>query len=337
MKIKINNKFFSEFNSIKLESSLDTVASVFSISCRFNPFNQFHKEIFKPLSFNTIEMFSDNDVLLFTGTSVNTSLKSQRDRELQVLNGYSKCGIIEDCTIPLSSYPLEKNKVSLKNICEIILKDFSIGFNIDQSVLKEMDLIYSKTVATPTETVKSFLSKLAAQRNIIISHDSKGDLLFYRPNTSGIPKTLITDKNSLNMSLNVRGQAMHSKINVLRQPSKDNVSLSPVDTANNNLISINRPVTKILTSGTETDTKKAADNILCKELKNIVVNVNFDRIVDLQIGDIVEVINEEIYLYKNTKLIVSNVSISQDEKSENMSITLLLPESFTGEQPKNIF
>src|SRR5690606_12246060 len=159
-----------------------------------------------------------------------------------------------------SAYPLEKNNVSLIDVSNYFLGAFNINYIISNEVANDMSLNYARTTASPTESIKSFLSKLASQRNIIITHDEKGDILFTRPNINALPKYFLNDSNTRNMSLAVNGESMHSRIDVIRQPSKGNNGVSTVDSAVNPLVAINRPAVKILTSGEEVDTKKAADN-----------------------------------------------------------------------------
>lgn len=337
MRIKINGKFYSFFDEIMIIQVLDSVASSFSFKARFSPDNAAHQDIFRPLSYNVVEIFDNSDNLRLTGVVVNTLLSSSPKRGLQSLSGYSRAGILEDCSIPYSSYPLEKINVSLSDVVGRLLSDFNLKFVVDPSVSNEMRLQYKKTTAQPSESIKAFISKLASQRNIILSHTVEGDLLFYKPDPKSKPKFLFSEKNSLSMSLSVDGQGMHSEISVIRQPSQENPNLTPVDTALNSMVKLKRTAVMVLSSGTETDTKKAADNALANELKNISVIVNLGSFHDLACGDMVEVQNEEIFLYEKTKFIISEITIKEDRKSETMSLKLVLPETFTGESPKNIF
>lgn len=338
MRVKIDGKFFNSLSSISINHKLDSVASSFSLSARFDPDNGLHKSVFKPLAFKNVEIFTNDNELLLTGYIVVTDLTSSSVRSLQKLSGYSKPGILEDCSIPYSSYPLERLNVSLSDVVENILPDFGLNYIVDESVTTDAGLQYLKTVAEPSETIKGFIAKLAAQRNIILGHTEKGDLLFFRPNTRSKPKMFYTVENTISMKLNANGQNLHSKITVIRQPSKDNTSLIPVDTVNNPLINLNRSLVKILSSGSASETKKAADNTLASELKSILVTITLDRIdTGLKCGDIVEVLNPEIYIYSKTKLMISTMEVKEDQNSESMALNLVLPETFTGETPKNIF
>lgn len=337
MKLKINNNEYLFFNNISIDFFLDSVASTFSFKGRFNPENKFHKEIFKPLSFNLVEIFYPNDTLLFTGFILNTSLGSGPVRELQVLSGYSKSGIIEDCNIPVSNYPLERVNVSLNEVIRSILRGFDLNYIILDSAKKEMNLNYKKVVAKPNETIKTFISKLCSQRNIILSHNEKGELVFFKPNINSESKKKFNSNNCLKMDISVNGQSMHSEISVIKQPSESS-KITPIDTIKNEMVKLNKPIVKISDSGSIGETKKSADNILAKELKNISVKIELKGIYsDLKCGDIVEVTNPEIYLFNKTRLIISSINLRINEKGEKTIINLLIPESLTGEQPKNIF
>lgn len=337
MKIKVNGSEFVFFNDIKISLQLDTVASVFSFSARFNPQNLVHKALFKPLSYPEVEIFKNDGTLLLTGTILNQAQKSDKDPNLVSLSGYSKGGVLEDCTIPLRSYPLESLKRSLKEITERLLQIFDLNLQVASNVVNEVNAVYNKTIAEPTDSIASYLSKLAAQRNIVLSHNSKGDIVFFRPDAFAAPKLYITKENSNNMGWSVNGQAFHSSIEVIRQPSDDNEGVSLADRANNPLIKAIRPIVSVLSSGKETDTKMAADNKMASELSNLILVVNFEKFIDVTPGDIVEVENDEVYLYNRTRFMVSSVNISENVKGNTTDISMVLPETFTGQIPKLIF
>ena len=330
MKIKINNKYYNFFDNITINYKLDSVGSLFSFKARFNPDNEDHKEVFRPLQFQTVKIYDDNDNLKLTGNIISTSLNSQSLNELQSVSGYSTAGMLEDCTIPYGSYPLEKNNLSLNDIASSLLSPFGLSFVVDDSISNEMDLIYPKVVAEASETVKGFISKLASQRNIMIGHNEIGNLVFFKINANTKPKLYLNSENTVKMSLAVNGQAMHSDISVIRQPSKDNNGCSIVDSITNPLIGVNRSIVKVLSSGEDLDTKKAADNVLAAELKNISLIVSLHKIEDIKCGDFVDILNKEVFIYSRTKFIVSEITINQTTTSETMELKLLIPESFTG-------
>ena len=337
MKIKINNKDFLFFNNFNVQLRFDSVASTFAFVSKFNPDNPEHKELFKPLSFNKIEIFKDSGDLLLTGVIVNFDFNSLAAPELVKESGYSLGGVLEDSNIPYTAYPLESLKRSLTDIAQKLLNLFELQMVVDASAKSEMELPYEKSVATPTESVKSYLSKLTSQRNIVLSHNAEGAVVFSKPSFNSRAKYFFNAENTLKMSLSVKSQGLHSKIWVLRQPSAENDNLSPVDTIENDLVKGFRPAVRTLSSGTDTDTAKAVKNVLASELKGISVKIEIDRWLDLTVGDLVEVENKEIYLYNRTKFVISSMALSENEKKESSKMTLNLPEAYTGDAVPNIF
>jgi prophage tail gpP-like protein len=337
MKIKIDGQFFNAFTEVRVDFSLGSVASEFSFSARFNPDNLFHRKVFQPLAYLPIQIYSKENRLLLTGTIMNIDLGSNSSRQLQRVSGYSKSGVIEDCSIPLESYPLERINVSLTEISRSLIKSFGLTASASTNIAREMAQIYPKTVASPSESVKSFLSKLASQRNIILGHTAQGELHFFKLDIKQPSKFFFNQENTLSMSLSASGQSFFSQISVIRQPSSSN-NVSLVDTVSNPLVGSKiRTLVKVLSSGTATDTKKAADSVLASQLQSLSITARFERIIDASPGDIVEVENPELHIYSRTKFVISRHIISQKENSENSEVTLVLPEAFTGGTPKNIF
>jgi prophage tail gpP-like protein len=351
MKIEISGKEIAFFNAGSISLKLDSVASSFGFSARFNPENDLHKELFKPLQYQVIKIYNSSGKKLLTGYILNVNFNSNKDVNLVSISGYSKSGILEDVTIPPSLYPLENTSLSLKQIAQKLCNAYGIGLRIGSNVGNvnivaedvdpdsetESNITYKKTVASPTDTVKGYLSKLTSQRNILLSHNANGDVVLFKPNDNAKPKYFFNSENSLSMSSSYQGQGLHSEINVIRQPSEDNDGVSTVDSVKNPLIGLYRPTTKILSSGEDTDVTKAANNELANELKAISVTVGLKGLFDdLFPGDIVNIHNHEIYSFAYSRYMVSEITLNFDEKSETTDLKLVLPETYTGKVPKNI-
>ena len=361
-RIVIDKKNIQFFTAGTINLKLDSIASTFEFAARFSAQNKEHQELFKPLQYKDVEIYNSKDKLIFTGTILNHRFKSNSGRELVIISGYSKSGILEDVTIPLSAYPLESNNRSLKDIATRLCGLFDIkllisdqGKTITDTIIKDKptkvreksdfetiksksNVVFGRTSAGPTETVKDYLSKLAGQKNIILSHNEKGEVLLFQPDLLQKPKYFFTKGNSIAMSMDVNGQAMHSEINVVRQPSDENEGVSTVDSTKNTLIGKYRPTTKILSSGVDTETKEAAENELASELKNISATVELQGLFDeIYPGEIVNVHNHYIYNYAYNRWMVDSITLKFDEKSDTTTLNLVPPESFSGNNPRNLF
>lgn len=351
MKVKINGHNINFFTAGSINLKLDSIASTFSLACRFNPENDFHKEIFKPLSYHKIEIYNSKDKLIFTGTVLNHSFTADSGINLIAISGYSLSGILEDVTIPPSMYPLENTNLSLKQIAQKLCNAYGIGLiigsnagntnivaaDVDPDSETESNITYKKTVASPSDTVKGYLSKLTSQRNILLSHDAKGNVVLFKPSDKMKPKYFFNSENSLSMSSDFNGQGLHSEINVIRQPSEENNGVSTVDSVKNPLIGLYRPTTKVLSSGEDTDVSKAANNELSSELSNISLKVKLLGLFDdIKPGDIVNIHNHWIYSFAYSRYMVSSITLNFNENEEITELDLVLPETFTGKVPANI-
>ena len=356
MKIRVNNQSFINFDSVTIDSMLDSVASVFSISAFFDVDNPEHQIIFKPLSYNKIEIFDDENQLLLTGVILNHDFDAKSTTELIEISGYSLPGVIEDCNVPNSMYPLESLKMNLGEIAKKFIEPFGLQLIIDSSVSKEANLVYAKTVCEPEDSIKDYISKLAAQRNIILSHTKEGHLLMFRPNVKSNSKILFSEQNTTSMTLSINGQGIHSQLTVLRQPKmkkektikqksstngfeviKERPKSQFFDTVKNEMVGSFRPSVKKMTEGEDVSTESAVKNLISDELRNIKFTINLDRWEPLQPGDIIDLESRRLFLNKKVKLMIESISRNQNSTSKTMNINAVLPETFTGELPKNIF
>jgi prophage tail gpP-like protein len=357
MRITISGQNVDFFTSGVITLELDSVASTFEFSTRFSAQDPKHQELLKPLQYKDVEIFNKNDELIFTGTILNHRFKSDSGRNLVFVSGYAKCGILEDVSIPVSAYPLESTNRSLKDIADnlcglfgikVLISNQSTTISTVNSPLKgrkqkyversafadlqaKANSIFGRIAAMPSESIKDYLSKLAGQKNIIITHNEKGEVLLFQPDLLQKPRYFFTKKNSLGMSADFNGQNMHSDVSIVRQPSDENAGVSTVDTAKNSLIAKYRPVTKIMTSGEDTNTKDAAENEIGSELKNINIGVELqDLFDDIYPGEIVNVHNHYIYSYAYNRFMVKSITLKFDEDSDTTTLALVVPESFSG-------
>lgn len=362
MKILIGGRECKFFTAGTISLKLDSIASTFEFSCRFSANNPDHQEMLKPLQYRDVQIYNSKEKLIFTGTLLNNRFVSDKGRNLVVVSGYSKSGILEDVTIPISQYPLESNGKSFIEIAKRLAGIFKINVVVSdqaksisnttvkskqkdiqeksefESVKAKSKIVFGRTSAEPTETVKNYLAKLAGQKNLILSHNEKGEVLIFQPSYNQKPKYFFTKGNSLSMESEFNGQVLHSEVNVVRQPSDENEGASTADTAKNNLVAKYRPTTKILSSGEDLDTKNSAKNEVASELKDgINVKVNLQGLFDeIYPGEIINVHNHYIYCYAYNRFMVNEITMKFDESSDTTELGLVVPETFNGGYIRNI-
>lgn len=348
---RIKNRQVEFFNNFSLNLKYDSVGSAFGFSFYFEPENKEHKELMCIGHYHTCTVEHNNELLL-SGIILSQAFQSSTVRKMVSLGGYSLPGVLEDSTIPVSTYPLQHDGLSLKQIAEKLIRPFGLTMKIDNSVASKMNAVFDISTAKETQTVKSYLTELATQKNIIISHNEKGELLFTSANTNQTTPLLEFDFSAgtipgTEMDLNFNGQAMHSHITVQKQANVDadsgDAGNAAEATVRNPYVinSVFRPLVVSQSSGKDTDTEQAAKNIRAAELKNLKLVIKTDRWeVNGKIikpNNYLTVINPEVYLYKKTTWFIEEIAFSGDEKQTTAVLTCCLPSVYNGEEPKYLF
>lgn len=341
MILKINNKKYEYYRAVDISLKYDSLASTFSFQLYHTPENPDHKALFKPLQYYPCVIEHEGEVLV-TGTLLNMGTTHAPEKELATIAGYSLPGILEDCQIPASVYPLQSGGLTLKQITEKILKPFGLKLVVDDNVAAKVNKAFVISKANDRQTCKSYLTELANQRHVILTHDEKGRVLLTEAKANMEPVLHIEEgvEGVVRIELDINGQGMHSTITVQRQKTKSNPNSSQ-HTATNPYVTKYRPFIDRLNGGEDINTEQAAKNLLAVELKNVRLKVDLDRWKIngkmLKPNMVITVISPENSIYKKTKFFVEQVDLSGANGVENATLTCYLPEVYNGKTPKNIF
>lgn len=349
MIFKINDRFrvrtIEFFNNVKITSRFDSVAATFKVDFEFDPNNPEHKEL-ACIGHVHECTFEHNNELLATGYLLSNHFRSGSKKLLTSLGGYSKPGVIEDCEIPIhKTGPLESESLNLKQVVEKYLKPFGLTVVIKNSASSAMGETYEEVDAKETESVKAFICDLAAQKNIIVSHDEYGRLVFLKAvRQSPIFHFEPGVECVLDMEMVFNAQPMHSEIVVFAQSGKEvDISDESPPVPNPYIPYVFRPHIAVQSTDNSEDTIRAAKNILARELKNLQLIIKLDRVVlngkVIRAGQWISVKNPECYLYTTEKWIIEQVDMDFDSENEDgiCTLTCVRPEVYTGETPVYIF
>ena len=309
-----------------------------------------------------------NGQTLITGYIISDGFKSGNKRELASIAGYSKTGVLEDCQAPESIYPLESNGLSLKQITEKLINPFGIELVVDSIVSEKANKVYETSNIEADQTIKDYISTLAFQRDIIVSHDEQGRLLFtkVKANSKNISSfsaqqiddfllspiqekvlepanTPIADFNEsgdVEMNLSINGQALHSDITAV----KDAQIESDAESQNkiyNDTVKLFRPKVIIQKDGDDNDTLQIARMERCKELKNIELSVT---VQDWEINgnlirpnNIITVKNKRLFLGNKTEWFIREVEFKGRKENKTATLKCVPTEVYTGGTPQNLF
>ncbi len=339
---RIRSTKVDKFNNTKVLLQYDSVGATFSFDFYFDPKNQELIDLACIGHYHIARIKDDDGDLLLTGNVLSQSFISSAKRQMAKFSGYSLAGVLEDCNIPASLFPLQSDGLSLRQITNKLIAPFEFGLKVDSAVASLVDSVFDTTIADEKQSIKSYLTELASQKNIILTHTTEGDLLYTRVKTDKLPVVnLDNSPGVVNMALAFSGQAMHSDITVMKQADMDGGNAGQSTIKNPFVPFFYRPKTVVQTSGTDVDTDLAARNALNQELKNLTLTINLDRFElngkTVRPNTIIEVRNPEIYLFNTTKWFVQSVELTQTSSAKTAKLTCVLPEIYDNSTPRYIF
>lgn len=341
---RFKNRKIQYFNDFQIDLKHDSVASTFGFKFYFDPNNEAHKELACVSHFHEAELWHEGELIL-TGFILSPEFSVSDVEEMASFTGYSKPGVLEDCEIPPSLYPLQSDGLSLKQIAQKLLTPFKLKMEIDPAVEDRVNKVFPKSTASESQKIKDYLYEMCKQKNIVLSHNAKGELLFTETKSKQIP-VLDFDLTGgtipgTKFKFTYGGQQMHSHITLQRQASETGGNAGEYTIKNPYVQIVYRPTVKSQTSGDDNDTSLAARRELSNELRNIKLIIETDRwMVNNKIlrpNNLISIIAPKLYIYKKTNFLIESVSLSGNEKSTTASLTCVLPEVYTNEIPESIY
>lgn len=206
MELKIGTRTIKLFTKVTIDLRYDTIASSFSCGCYFNPDSAEDRYTFRPGSFHDCTI-THNGVLILTGTVVTHKFESAGDppKHLVWVSGYSRPGVLMDSNYGIYQYvepgttlPPAANQFTNQNIEQIaktLCKAFWVDVVVDKEVLDDPVAMskYGQVATIEQDTkVGNFLDDLCKQRNLVLTHTTKGELLITKPKVGSIRTTQAT-------------------------------------------------------------------------------------------------------------------------------------------------
>ncbi len=308
----------------------------------YNEKSKLHAEMACVSHFHEAILEHEGETLI-TGYLLSQAFNVGSKAELAQFAGYSKSGVLEDCDIPHTIYPLQSDGLTLRQIAQKILTAFKLKMTVDASVAAEMDKVIPVTTSKDSQNAKSYLTEICTQRKIIMTHDEKGNVVFIRAKADVIPEFHVEDGQiGTTISMLFSGQGLHSDITVMKESGIDGGNAGEYTLENPYVPIVTRPRVITQSSGEDTSVQETAMNALAAELKDaIVLKIETDRWKVknkiIRPGIVISVYSPKNYIYKKTNFFVESVDYKGDSKMMTTTMTCVIPEVYNGKMPKNIF
>jgi prophage tail gpP-like protein len=335
--IIISGKKFTGFTGYTLNLAYDSF-DTFSFQAPYDTELAEIRSAITPFAFISCEVFY-HDNLLFKGILLTPDPELKGDASEITLQGYPLCGVLNDCMIPPTKYPLQCMGITMKGIADAACEPY----NIPVIFAGDIGPRFTEVSIEPTDKILDFLSRLAKQRNLLFTNNEKGQLVFFNPKTEKAFATFRESKLPL-MSVKPKfnAQAFYSHITGFAKTDAYSPSMSY--TFENRYL-INKGIMRHHSLTIEdTETFSDLENAVkahagrmfadCVSYQLVCENHVNEKNEVFKKGMSVCVIAPSAMIQRETTFIARNIKLSRTVEGKTAELTLVLPGSYTGELPE---
>ena len=265
-------------------------------------------------SFADIEAMRDN-VTIFKGKIISKSAPTSSQPEPITYQAYSTTGILEDSTIPLSGYPIQVQNKSLKEIVSTICSYFDVTVKFDISANSDINKKYILQDQSPDKKAKSIIDELCSQRNLLLTHNSKGELII----TKNIVGKLANPPRELKITPNYNYRGFFNTYQVVGQQSVSDESERQA-TSTFDQIQKERIITSIQKDGNADAAQNQADSMKFDSYKSNSLNIDYHDYL-ASVGD--------VFIVNNNRFICNSLNYEYEAGKEGCTVSLLNEKVYT--------
>jgi prophage tail gpP-like protein/phage tail protein X len=333
--ILIDDVRFRFWTNVNITRSIDSMDTI-EFSAPFDADAPDFREIFRPFSYKSVVVTVGGDPL-FTGTIIAIDPVLENAQKSVAVNGYSLPGVLNDCTPPASSYPLEFDNLGLREIATALVEPFGLGVEF----LTEQGAVFERVASEPGKTVLNFLIELAQQRNCIIASSNLGKLVFLKSAKAGSPVAKLEQGFSplLSVAPTFNPQTYFSHITGL-EPVTVGLSGAQFTVKNERLKAVTRPLTFITRDTQGAGIKAAVDAKTGRMFGNMasyMIQVNTWRDPNGNLWEpntSILLLAPGAMIYDFYEFIIRSIDFSKDPEIKTATLNLVIPGSFSGELPE---
>lgn len=335
--IMIEGNRFRFWTSARWTRAFDAFGTI-ELSAPFEAGAIDFKETFRPLSFKRIEV-TVGGVPKFTGTIIDIKPQIDGDSKTVQVSGYALPGVLEDCEAPFTASPLEFQKMNLQKIAGIVCGWFglSVEFEADPGP------VFDKVSIDPTEKVHGFLTKLAQQRDLVISDTDRGAVVFRQSAEDGSPETKLIQGQPplLGVDPQINPREFFSHITG-RRPAKVGKKGSRFSVKNPKLDGVIRPHTFAVDDAPGADIKTA---VFAKSGRMFANAASYGAAVSewrshrgnlWAPGMFIDLSAPDAMVYNGFRFLLREAVFSVSDNERAVELDLIFPEAFSGGTPRSL-
>jgi prophage tail gpP-like protein/phage tail protein X len=335
--ILVDGKRFRFWDKVRITRAIDAMDTV-EFGAPFDSEAPGFKDTFRPFSFKTV-VITVGGTPLFTGTMVAVNPVIENGQKVVSVSGYSLPGVLNDCTSPASSFPLEYDNQGLREIATALAAPFGISVEF----LADQGAVFERVASEPGKKVLAFLTELAKQRNLIISSSSRGKLVFLQSAESGQPVARLQQGSApvLAVTPSFNPQEYYSHITGI-EPVVVGLPGSQFTVKNPRLEGVVRPLTFNAPDTLDADVKAAVEAKAGRMFGNMAsysVRVATWRDPSGNLWEpntTIKLLAPDAMIYSEYEFTIRSIEFSRDRTTETATLNLVIPGSFSGKIPESL-
>lgn len=333
--VLINGQRFRFWDKVRITRAIDNMDTV-EFGAPFDHTAPGFRESFRPFAFDPVVITVGGEPL-FTGTMVAVTPTIDNGARTIAVSGYSLPGVLNDCTPPASSFPLEFNGQGIKEIAAAIAGPFglSVDFQGDPGA------VFERVACEPGKKALAFLAELAKQRNLIIASTERGKLLFWQSADAGKPVAKLRQGKAPVLSVTpfFSPQEYYSHITGI-EPVLVGLAGSQYTVKNPRLQGVTRPITFNAPDTEGADVKAAVEAKAGRMFGNMVaysVRVATWRDPSGNLwapNTTVKLTAPDAMVYDEYEFVIRSIQFEREGSAATATLDLVIPGSFNGQIPE---
>lgn len=343
--IEIGGRSVREFDDLEIHLGIDSHPTA-GFSCPFEPDRAEFRSLFKPFAFSDVEIRID-DELVFTGVTVDVRPSVDAGSRTIAVSAYSRAALLDDCDPPVSVWPVEANKMTLRQIAERLASPFGVSVVLEGDEGAAFRRVTNRKrrtethEAAPDDRIGQFLAELARKRNKVVSSSREGALLFRQSVQAGSPVVRF-----------VEGQQPAISVDTSFEPQSYYSEITGFSVARRGRIGARYTVRNQRLAGGPLRTLNFQLEDIEPADAPAAVQAKMGRMFGNMVSYVVHVPTwrdpsgalfsenttatleyPSAMVYQETELLVRDVVLKRSANSQTASLGLVLPGAFSGEQP----
>lgn len=190
VEVHIGENVFAGWQDLEIKLSMDSF-DMASFRAPFDPKSKKFRDLFRPFSFLPLTVTLNGD-RLFTGTLIGVDPERTSGANTVTISAYAQPGVLCDCTTPsgfgrkgrqVGPIKLEFLKKTLREIATQLCEPFGIPIEFRGNT----GAPFEKVAIKIDEKIHSFLVELAKQRGFVMTNDAQGKLVFWKALKQAVP------------------------------------------------------------------------------------------------------------------------------------------------------